>query len=639
MSNVIRPGDLLAGRYRLVDLLSESGTGRFWRAHDRVLARHVAVHVIAADDKRAAGLKDAARRSAAVPDRRLLRVLDVDEWEGLCYVVNEWGSGTSLDVMLANDGPLNARRAAWIVSEVAAVTAAAHAVGASHGHLVPESVMVDHAGMVRVIGFAVDAALLGLPPERRDSDVVDLASLLYAALTGRWSGASQSEVPPAPQEGGRLLRPRQVAAGVPRPLDTLCDTVLNRASDQVNHVRGRHDLETAAGISAALREFVGDPHGMAAQEAARDNGAPPTVERLPPEQPAPPGGREAAPPTAEALPSPPDERPEPTPADSPTVAVELQPESEPTVVTPVTETPAPPSSGDQPTQAGFPVFDDEHDDVSWLTARAEKPPPPPPFEEAPARPLFAPEPPQGEPARRPRPGASAPRTSGEFWPWDTGTGTGTGTGAIHVPEEPEEPEEMPGRSWLRLAAGIGVAGLLFLAIVAAFNLGQGDTPLGIGGEDSPDESASPSRLSILKNVTARDFDPQGDPPEENSELAPLAVDGDRDTSWETSTYDQNLGPGGLKTGVGLVLDLGRSRDVGAVAVTVAGGPTGISVFVTETDPTDVPDSDPVASDTTDSTWRARLEEPATGRFVTVWLTSLPDIGGFRGSISEVVVRG
>ena len=31
-----------------------------------------------------------------------------------------------------------------------------------------------------------------------------------------------------------------------------------------------------------------------------------------------------------------------------------------------------------------------------------------------------------------------------------------------------------------------------------------------------------------------------------------------------------------------------------------------------------------------------LDEPATGRFVTVWLTSLPAVdGGFRGAVAEV----
>ena len=35
-----------------------------------------------------------------------------------------------------------------------------------------------------------------------------------------------------------------------------------------------------------------------------------------------------------------------------------------------------------------------------------------------------------------------------------------------------------------------------------------------------------------------------------------------------------------------------------------------------------------------------VEEPATGRYVTVWLTSLPQIeGGFRGEIAEASIIG
>ena len=146
MPQSIRPGDVLADRYRLIDLLTESGGGRFWRAHDRVLQRHVAVHVIGESDERAPGLIEAARRSATILDRRLLRVLDADHTDGLCFVVNEWGQGHSLDVMLAKSGPLAPRRAAWLISEVAASIAVAHAAGIAHGRLVPENVLVDRTG-------------------------------------------------------------------------------------------------------------------------------------------------------------------------------------------------------------------------------------------------------------------------------------------------------------------------------------------------------------------------------------------------------------------------------------------------------------------------------------------------------------
>lgn len=148
-----RAGDVLADRYRLVDLLSESGGGRFWRAHDRILERHVALHVIAADDSRAEPLLDAARRSATVLDPRILRVLDAERTSDSCFVVNEWGSGTSLDIMLASNGPLSPRRGAWMVSEVADSIAGAHAHGVAHGLLSPENVLLDNAGSVRIIGF------------------------------------------------------------------------------------------------------------------------------------------------------------------------------------------------------------------------------------------------------------------------------------------------------------------------------------------------------------------------------------------------------------------------------------------------------------------------------------------------------
>ena len=259
MPHSIRPGDELAGRYTMVDLLSENRGGLFWRAHDRVLARHVALHVIDDTDERAPHLLDAAKRSAAVVDARILRVLDADQRDGVCYVVNEWGSGKSLDNLL-DEGPMSPRRAAWIVSEVAATIARAHEVGVTHGRLVPENVMIDHNGSVKIIGFAVDAALHGLPPGRQSTDIVDLAGILYATLVGKWPGISRSRLPSAPMENGHPLRPRRVRAGVPKPLDNVCEQILSPFSAPGTHARA---VETAADIRDALTSFVGDPGELA----------------------------------------------------------------------------------------------------------------------------------------------------------------------------------------------------------------------------------------------------------------------------------------------------------------------------------------------------------------------------------------
>ena len=83
---------------------------------------------------------------------------------------------------------------------------------------------------------------------------MNLAGLLYAALVGRWPGTEGSAVPPAPAEHGRPLRPRQVRAGVPRPLDAICERVLNAGP----HTR-RVPIETAHEVYAALSDYIGDP--------------------------------------------------------------------------------------------------------------------------------------------------------------------------------------------------------------------------------------------------------------------------------------------------------------------------------------------------------------------------------------------
>jgi hypothetical protein len=299
-----------------------------------------------------------------------------------------------------------------------------------------------------------------------------------------------------------------------------------------------------------------------------------------------------------------------------------------------------------PTQAGLPIFDDDNDDVSWLNARTPPAPPPPPFEPHPERPLFAPEPESGAPARRPRPGGGPSTATGsDFWPWDTSTGRGAGTGTgTGLPPVADDDEEVPGRSWMRLALGIAVGLLLLVAIVVAWNLGRGKTPLGAEPNSEPTSSSpggttSATPAAPLTGLVASDFDPQAAPPEENPTLAPLAVDGDPTTDWHTETYKQQLGPGGLKTGVGLVIDLGGEHDVSAVDLTL-NGTTGVQLFVTDTAPTTLRGLTPVQTLTAGAQQNVTLDQPVTGRYVVVWLTSLPAVnGGFRGEVFEVVVRG
>jgi hypothetical protein len=597
----------------LEDLLDETEGARFWRATDRILARNVAVHVIAADDPRSEALLNAARTSATVSDGHLLRVLDAATEDGVTYVVNEWGHGISLDRLLT-EGPLSTRRAAWVAKEVAEAISTAHRHGIAHGRLLPENVMVTEAGSVKLIGFVVDAVLRGReqttvaggrPLAEHEADVVNLAALLYAGLTARWPGTDGSTVPDAPLEHGRPLRPRQVRAGVPRPLDTICERVLGGGE-----ASGTPGLETAHEIYAALCDFIGDPTGAAPVEF------------------------------------------EPTAFFDEEELAHLRGD-----VPPAAEQPRATNADADATMAGTPLFHDDDTDVGWVPGadpeatqasppppqerpalQREAPPPPPPFPPLEERPLFASD--QPRPARP----AGAPRSTGAgngpipaTWGPDGGPDPDDDSAEWDTSTWTDDP---PGRSWLRLAVVIGAVVLVITAVVVAFNLGRDSAPEDeTPASPSPDASSAPARPVQIASVT--DFDPQGDPPEENPESAPLAADGNPSTAWRTSTYYDPLDL--LKEGVGLLVDLGEPTEVSEVDVSFLGSPTSFDVLVAdEGAPT------PTSTDgltrvgrraDAGATANVPLDEPVTTRYVVVWLTALPAAdGGFRGQVSEIVVR-
>ena len=190
---------------------------------------------------------------------------------------------------------------------------------------------------------------------------------------------------------------------------------------------------------------------------------------------------------------------------------------------------------------------------------------------------------------------------------------------------------------LVLLVGLGLAGWqLFNSDFAGLKNGPSDPT---SSASSPPPSGAAAKLRIA-NASTLDPAPPGDG-EENTNRAPLAYDGDETTVWNTNIYQQQFGPGGLKKGVGLVLDLGSRKDVSSVAVTLVGAGTGLQVRLADNQGSALGDYTKVAA-STDASGRVvlTLDKPTQGRYVLIWLTKLPSVGGgYRGQISEVVIRG
>lgn len=277
-------GDVLAHRYELQDLVTEKLGSSTWRAHDQILNRNVGIEMLSSADSRADHFLDAARESTAVTDPRFLRVLDLLKDEQHHHlVVREWARAFPLDQLLAQS-PLPNRRAATVVAEVAEALAHAHEHGVYHRRLSPHQVLLKQSGAVRVVGLGVATALS--PAGRPDSiedlqayeqlDVQALGKLLYACLVSRWPGGHVDSLRAAPTEHGRLLRPRQVRAGVSRDVDSACDRILGMPPR--NHAT---PLRKAADVARTLR-LVGEDDDLVDEQPSLAGLSSPDLLRLDP---------------------------------------------------------------------------------------------------------------------------------------------------------------------------------------------------------------------------------------------------------------------------------------------------------------------------------------------------------------------
>ncbi|MBK3529260.1 protein kinase [Streptomyces sp. MBT67] len=237
-------GLVLAGRYRLGDVLGRGGMGKVWRAHDEVLHRTVAVKELTAGlyvaeaDRLVlhARTQKEARAAARITHPGVVTVHDVIEYDNRPWIVMQYVDGPSLADQAKERGEVAPREAARIGLHVLSALRAAHGAGVLHRDVKPGNVLLARDGQVLLTDFGIAAIegdstitrtgeLVGsidyLAPERvrggdpgPASDLWSLGATLYTAVEGtspfrRTSPISTmqavvTEEPPAPVNAGPL---------------------------------------------------------------------------------------------------------------------------------------------------------------------------------------------------------------------------------------------------------------------------------------------------------------------------------------------------------------------------------------------------------------------------------------------------
>jgi tRNA A-37 threonylcarbamoyl transferase component Bud32 len=263
------------GRFRVQDCLGQGGMATVFRAHDNKLDRTVALKIphFRAEDGRQVieRFLQEARAAGGLDHAGICRTLDCGEIGSCSYLALDYIDAKPLSRLLHDGQPLEQRRAAEVVLQVARALSAAHFKGVTHRDLKPGNLLVTADGRCKVVDFGLAqrqpapdgtvGVITGTPPylspeqargEPTDqrTDTYSLGAVFYYLLTGQ---------PPFAYGKGLLEDLRTILQGAPIPpakarpgLDARLDAICRKAMAKDPANRYATMQEFAAALQAYL---------------------------------------------------------------------------------------------------------------------------------------------------------------------------------------------------------------------------------------------------------------------------------------------------------------------------------------------------------------------------------------------------
>lgn len=306
---------VLAGRYRVDELIGYGGMAKVYRGQDLTLGREVAIKILDPDLARDTAFRTRFRLEAQAASRMshpsIVRVYDAGDStttsgaagsEDPPYIVMELVKGTLLKDIIAG-GPVPVADAVRYVDGILEALDYSHRAGVIHRDIKPGNVMVTDKGQVKVMDFGIARAvsdssstvaettqIIGtaayFSPEQAKGEPVDARAdlystgvVLYELLTGRQPFRGESPVAVAYQHVSETpVPPTEVNDESPGALDPIVLRALAKDPYQrfpdASNFRAALDAATTGHapsrkqLGALTSELYG-PSPRHAQETAR----------------------------------------------------------------------------------------------------------------------------------------------------------------------------------------------------------------------------------------------------------------------------------------------------------------------------------------------------------------------------------
>ncbi|UQS83460.1 Stk1 family PASTA domain-containing Ser/Thr kinase [Bombilactobacillus thymidiniphilus] len=207
---MINKGDLIAGRYRILDTLGEGGMANVYLAEDTFLHRKVALKSLRLDLTDNKQFQERFKRESQAMSKLsspyIVNILDVGD-DDFSYIVMEYVDGPSLKKYLRQHYPLDLPEVVSLMEEILQGVIVAHNHGIIHRDLKSQNVLLTPQKHAKVADFGIALALgdqsitqsdttIGsihyMAPERvrgaqanQRSDIYALGIILFEMLMGK----------------------------------------------------------------------------------------------------------------------------------------------------------------------------------------------------------------------------------------------------------------------------------------------------------------------------------------------------------------------------------------------------------------------------------------------------------------------